>query len=109
MPARSAGLTQRAGSDCGIACRFSGVSIVVGSTQLTLMPCSRNSADIASVRRITADFDAYYAMQRHIDDVWRTPREWRRLCLLNIAGMAYFSSDRSIREYAEDIWNVPVG
>jgi starch phosphorylase len=68
---------------------------------------------IANLRRsdrymITADFDAYYAMQRHIDDVWRTPREWRRLCLLNIAGMAYFSSDRSIREYAADIWNVPV-
>src|SRR5690348_7017780 len=61
MPARSAGLTQRAGSDCGIACRFSGVSIVVGNTQLTLMPCVRNSADIASVSRITADFDAAYA------------------------------------------------
>ncbi|MGE3897427.1 MAG: glycogen/starch/alpha-glucan phosphorylase [Variibacter sp.] len=57
---------------------------------------------------VTADFAAYYAMQRHIDEVWRKPREWARLALLNIAGMAYFSSDRSIREYADDIWRVPV-
>jgi len=56
--ARSSGATQRAGSASGIATRFSGVSMIVGSTQFTLMPRSRSSADIVSVMRITADFAA---------------------------------------------------
>ncbi len=72
----------------------------------------RFAALVANLRRtdlymVTADFDAYFATQRRIDDVWKAPRDWARLCLLNIAGMAYFSSDRSIREYAADIWDVP--
>jgi starch phosphorylase len=32
--------------------------------------------------------------------------EWARQAILNVAGMGTFSSDRTIREYAEDIWNV---
>ena len=56
--ARSAGATQRRGSAFGIAARFSGVSMIVGSTQFTLMFFSRSSAAIVSVRRITALFEA---------------------------------------------------
>ena len=56
--ARSSGATQRRGSASGIAARFSGVSMMVGSTQLTLMFFSRSYAAIASVNRITAAFAA---------------------------------------------------
>ena len=58
---------------------------------------------------VAADFDAYWEAQRAIDRLWRQPDEWWRKSILNTAGMAWFSSDRTIREYTRDIWRVPVG
>jgi glycogen phosphorylase len=55
---------------------------------------------------VAADFEAYWAAQRQVDDLWRNPSEWRRKSILNTARMSWFSSDRTIREYAEDIWGV---
>jgi starch phosphorylase len=57
---------------------------------------------------VSADFDAYYDAQRAIDARWRATSAWSRAAILNVARMAWFSSDRTIREYAEDIWDVPV-
>ncbi len=57
---------------------------------------------------ITADFDAYYRAQRRIDQLWQSASAWARMSVLNVANMAWFSSDRAISEYARDIWNVPV-
>ena len=57
---------------------------------------------------ITADFDAYYGAQRRIDRLWQSASAWTRMSILNVANMAWFSSDRAISEYARDIWNVPV-
>ena len=57
---------------------------------------------------VAADFDAYFAAQRGIDDLWRSPSDWTRMCIMNIANMAWFSSDRAISEYAQDVWRVPV-
>ena len=57
---------------------------------------------------VSADFDSYYAAQRGIDDRWQTRAAWARASILNVARMAWFSSDRTIAEYAEEIWNVPV-
>jgi len=56
---------------------------------------------------IAADFDDYAATQRRIDKLWLSSSDWTRMCMLNIANMAWFSSDRAIGEYASDIWNVP--
>ncbi|MGJ5130900.1 glycogen/starch/alpha-glucan phosphorylase [Bradyrhizobium oligotrophicum] len=58
---------------------------------------------------VSADFDSYYEAQRGIDARWQTVPAWTRASILNVARMAWFSSDRTIREYADDIWNVPVG
>jgi starch phosphorylase len=55
---------------------------------------------------VAADFEAYWAAQRTVDDLWRSPTEWWRKSILNTARMSWFSSDRTIREYAEDIWGV---
>ena len=53
-----------------------------------------------------ADFDSYAAVQRQVAELYRNPVEWQKKCLHNIAKMGYFSSDRSIKEYAENIWDV---
>ena len=57
---------------------------------------------------VTADFDAYYARQRTVDALWRDPTAWARSSVLNTANVGWFSSDRAIREYAAEIWNVPI-
>lgn len=57
---------------------------------------------------VCVDFDSYYAAQRGIDARWQVMPAWTRASILNVARMPWFSSDRTIREYAEEIWHVPV-
>jgi starch phosphorylase len=57
---------------------------------------------------VAADFAAYHAAQQQIDEVWRDQPRWQRMAIQNIAGMGWFSSDRTIAGYARDIWNVAV-
>ncbi len=57
---------------------------------------------------VTADFDSYYAAQRRVDALWRDEAAWWRCSIMNTARVGWFSSDRTIGEYARDIWNVPV-
>jgi starch phosphorylase len=56
--------------------------------------------------QVAADFTAYYDAQRAVDRAWRDPEEWRRMAILNVARMGVFSSDRTIRGYARDVWGV---
>jgi starch phosphorylase len=57
---------------------------------------------------VGSDFDAYAAAQRSVDEIWHSPDRWTAKAVLNTANVGWFSSDRTIREYARDIWNVPV-
>jgi starch phosphorylase len=54
-----------------------------------------------------ADFRAYADCQRRVDAAWRAPATWVRSSILNTARTGRFSSDRSIREYATQIWRLP--
>jgi len=56
---------------------------------------------------VCADFDSYYATQRGVAALWSRPDAWWRSAIMNTAGVGWFSSDRSIREYASEIWHVP--
>ncbi|APH71400.1 glycogen/starch/alpha-glucan phosphorylase [Aquibium oceanicum] len=58
---------------------------------------------------VAADFDAYADAQRRVDDIWRNAPDWYAKAIRNTANMAWFSSDRTIREYARDIWEVHTG
>jgi starch phosphorylase len=55
---------------------------------------------------VAADFEAYMAAQRLVDRRWTNPSDWRAASVRNVANVGWFSSDRSIREYAREIWGV---
>ena len=56
---------------------------------------------------VAADFNSYLAAQARAAALYRIPEAWRRAAVLNSAGMGWFSSDRSIAEYAAEIWGIP--
>jgi starch phosphorylase len=57
---------------------------------------------------VAADYAAYAAAQRAVDAIWRDKRAWYGKVICNTASVGWFSADRAIREYARDIWGVPV-
>jgi starch phosphorylase len=57
---------------------------------------------------VARDFDDYAKTQRDVDAIWNTPSKWYSMAIRNTARMSWFSSDRTVRQYAEEIWDVPV-
>jgi starch phosphorylase len=55
---------------------------------------------------VASDFDDYLAAQARVDAAYADPDGWNLLALRNIAGSGFFSSDRTIRGYMRDIWDV---
>ncbi len=55
---------------------------------------------------VAADFDAYSAAQRKLDARWADKKAWNSAAVQNVAHMGWFSSDRTIHEYATEIWNL---
>jgi starch phosphorylase len=55
---------------------------------------------------LLADFRSYCDCQAKVDQAYRDKARWARMAILNTARMGKFSSDRTIREYARDIWNL---
>ena len=55
---------------------------------------------------LLADYADYILCQQHVEELYRQPQQWIRKAILNMANMGNFSSDRTIKEYAEEIWDV---
>jgi glycogen phosphorylase len=55
---------------------------------------------------LLADYASYIACQEEVSALYRDQREWTRRAILNTAGMGKFSSDRTIDEYAREIWGI---
>ncbi|ONN72355.1 glycogen/starch/alpha-glucan phosphorylase [Pseudomonas oryzihabitans] len=53
---------------------------------------------------VCADFDAYWEAQRQVETRWQQPDRWWQSAVINTSSMGWFSSDRTIREYATEIW-----
>ncbi|CNI54456.1 glycogen phosphorylase [Yersinia massiliensis] len=56
--------------------------------------------------QLLADYRSYVDTQDQVDTLYLHPDEWTRKTILNIANMGYFSSDRTIQEYADEIWDI---
>ena len=57
---------------------------------------------------VTGDFTAYDSAQRKVDAMWRDREQWFTRAVLNTANAGWFSADRTVRDYARDIWDVGV-
>jgi len=55
---------------------------------------------------VFADYADYIACQDKVAGIWKDPENWTRMSILNTARAGKFSSDRAIREYCDEIWNV---
>ena len=56
---------------------------------------------------LLADLRSYIEAQDRVNALYAKPREWTRRALINVARSGKFSSDRTIDEYAKEIWNLP--
>lgn len=82
-----------------IACGYFG-----GDANLfqSLVDALKNSDDFM----LFADYQSYIECQQKVSQVYSQRQKWIEMSILNTARVGYFSSDRTIREYARDIWNV---
>jgi starch phosphorylase len=55
---------------------------------------------------LLADFDSYVKCQQRVAETYKDQQKWTKMAILNVANMGKFSTDRTIRQYTEEIWNV---
>jgi starch phosphorylase len=72
----------------------------------TLLPLRRSLLEGRDPFMVLADYQSYCDVQLQVDATYRDPHKWAKIALLNIARVGKFSSDRTIREYAQEIWKI---
>ncbi|WP_085812457.1 glycogen/starch/alpha-glucan phosphorylase [Geoanaerobacter pelophilus] len=69
-------------------------------------PLTESLLNLGDYYMLLADYAAYVACQEKVSELFRQKDEWTRQAILNCAGMGKFSSDRTIDQYARDIWGI---
>lgn len=69
-------------------------------------PLVRSLLEYNDYYMLLQDLRDYIQTQDRVDQLYRKPMEWNAKALLNVARAGHFSSDRTIREYAKDIWDI---
>ena len=102
--------TRRAASTNQIrSCARRSISSVPGSSRTAIASSSSPLVESLLTRddyMLLADYQAYVDCQQRVSDAYSDQNNWTRMSILNSARVGRFSSDRSIREYCRDIWNV---
>ncbi len=57
---------------------------------------------------VAADFDAYVDAQERVEQLWADRARWNEVAIRSAARMSWFSSDRTIAQYANELWGIPV-
>ena len=70
------------------------------------MPLRKSLLDWGDPFMVCADYQSYCDVQQKVDEAFRDKKRWAKIAINNTARMGFFSSDRTIREYAEDIWDL---
>ncbi|MBE6412376.1 MAG: glycogen/starch/alpha-glucan phosphorylase [Opitutales bacterium] len=70
------------------------------------MPMRKSILDWGDNFLVCADYKAYCDMHRKVGETFLDKAKWAKMAILNTARMGKFSSDRTIKEYAEDIWHL---
>lgn len=65
-----------------------------------------NSLKFKDPYMVLADFDAYQSAQQYASECYKNAEKWNKMSLHNIAGAGIFSADRSVEDYARDIWKL---
>ena len=55
---------------------------------------------------LLADFESYANCQQEVSEVYKDQKRWIRMSILNVANSGKFSTDRTIQQYTDEIWNV---
>lgn len=56
--------------------------------------------------KVFADYEAYVRCQEQVSELYKNPKEWTKMVIHNIAASGKFSSDRTISQYAREIWGM---
>ena len=70
------------------------------------MPIRKSLLDHGDPFLVLADYAAYCAAHESVDSAYKDKERWAKMAILNTARVGKFSSDRTIREYCEDIWKI---
>ncbi|MGF1679628.1 MAG: glycogen/starch/alpha-glucan phosphorylase [Candidatus Methylacidiphilales bacterium] len=81
---------------------------IPGEPHDTLAPLMHSLLDGGDPYLVLADYEDYCRAQDEVSINFRNPEDWMRKAVLNTARCGKFSSDRTIRDYAEDIWKLPI-